>query len=276
MRCVQYTEHMLGNAIRERRRGLGLSMREAARRIGISTGYLVELEHGRNPTTGRAPMPSPTVLAGVGRALDIDLTTLLDLAGVTPRRSAHVLLVQVGTGRRSARAAARRAVTATVDTWIEIAGRGDPGRALRAAADVVADAPRADPGRRLGLVFESSPSALRTPEGRAAVLASERTWEDDVAAACRASAGIEPAANVCVYREADIRGGASDPLETAIALVRSHPHVVAQGPDRNLRSGPAAIEAILTSVRPPAVGADAWAALVAAAAVGLHRETAAA
>jgi transcriptional regulator with XRE-family HTH domain len=265
---------MFGDAIRARRQGLGLSMREAARRIGISTGYLVELEHGRNPTTGRAPMPSPTVLAGIGRALDVDLATLLDLAGVTPRRSAHVLLVQTGGGRRSARAAARHAVTAAVDTWIVIAGRGDPGRALRTAADAVSDA-RSDPERRLGLVFEASPAALQTAEGRAAVLASERTWEDDVAAACRRFAGIEPAANVCVYRESAI-GGASDPLETAIALVRSHPHVVVQDPDGTLRSGPAAIEAILTAARPPAVGAEAWAALVAAAAVGLHRETAAA
>ena len=267
---------MLGDTIRQRRQGLGLSMREAARRIGISTGYLVELEHGRNPTTGRAPMPSPTVLAGIGRALDVDLATLLELAGVAPRRSAHTLLIQAGGGRRSARAAARRAVTAAVDTWVEVAGRGDPAGALRAAADAVPDAPNAGPGRRLGLVFEASPSALRTPEGRAAVLASERTWEDDVAAACRAAAGVEPAATVCVYREADIRRGAADPLETAIALVRSHPHVVVQDPDGNLRSGPAAIEAILTAVRPAAVGAGAWAALVAAAAVGLHRETAAA
>ena len=202
---------MLGDAIRQRRQGLGLSMREAARRIGISTGYLVELEHGRNPTTGRAPMPSPTVLAGIGRALDVDLATLLDLAGVAPRRSTHMLLVQAGGGRRSARAAARRAATATVDTWIEIAGRGDPARALRAAAEAVPGASHADPDRRLGVVFAASPSALRTPEGRAAMLESERTWEADVATACRAAAGIEPAANVCVYREADIRGGAPDP-----------------------------------------------------------------
>lgn len=267
---------MLGDAIRQRRNGLGLSMREAARRMGISTGYLVELEHGRNPTTGRAPMPSPTVLAGIGRALDVDLATLLDLAGVAPRRSAHMLLVQAGGGRRSARAAARRATTATVDTWIEIAGRGDPARALRAAAEAVPDASHADPDRRLGVVFAASPSALRTPEGRAAMLESERTWEADVATACRAAAGIEPAANVCVYREADIRGGAPDPLGTAIALVRSHPHVVFQSQDGTLRSGPAAIEAILTAVRPPVVGVDTWAELVAAAAVGLHRETAAA
>ena len=105
---------MLGDAIRQRREALGLSMRAAAQRIGISTGYLVELEHGRNPTTGRPPVPSATVLAGIGRTLDIDTVTLLDLAGAMPRPSTHVLLVQTG-GRRSTRAAARRAVTVRVD-----------------------------------------------------------------------------------------------------------------------------------------------------------------
>jgi transcriptional regulator with XRE-family HTH domain len=267
---------MLGDAIRRQRQSAGLSMREASRRIGISPAYLVELEHGRNPTTGRAPMPSPTVLAGIGRALDIDLATLLDLAGVPARRSAHMLLVQAGGGRHSARAAARRAVTATVDTWIEIAGRGDPARALRAAADTVSGAPNAGRGRRLGLVFDASPNVLRGPEGRDAALASERTWEEDVAAVCRAAVGTEPAANVCVYREADIRGaGAAESLATAIELIRAHPHVVFQGRDGGLSAGPAAIEAILAALRPAAVGADAWAALVAAAAVGLHRQTAA-
>jgi transcriptional regulator with XRE-family HTH domain len=272
---VQYTEHMLGDTIRQRRQGLGLSIREAAPRIGISTGYLVELEHGRNPTTGRAPMPSPTVLAGIGRALDVDLATLLDLAGVTAHRSAHVLLVQTGGGRRSARAAARRAVAGAVDAWIEISGRGDPGLALRTAADAVSGAPSAGQDRRLGLVFEASATVLRLPESRAVVLASERTWEDDVDRVCRAAAGIEPAANVCVYREADIRAaGPEGSLATAIELVRAHPHVVVQDRDGSLRSGPAAIETILAAVRPPAVGVDTWAALATAAAVGLHRETA--
>jgi len=109
------------------------------------------------------------------------------------------------------------------------------------------------------------------------VLASERTWEDDVARVCRAAVDLEPAANVCVYREADIRAaGPKDSLATAIELVRAHPHVVVQDRDGSLRSGPAAIETILRAVRPPAVGADDWAALVTAAAVGLHRETASA
>jgi transcriptional regulator with XRE-family HTH domain len=269
---VQYTEHMLGEAIRHRRELLGLPIREAARRIGISTGYLVELEHGRNPTTGRAPIPSATVLAGIGRALEIDVVTLLDLAGAMPRRSAHVLLVQMGGGRRSARAAARRAVASTVDTWIEVAGRGDPARALGAIAGAVPVDP-AGPDRRLGLVFGPSSALLRTRRSRDAVLASERTWEDDVAAACRAAAGMEPAANVCVYREADLRAAARDPLATAIDLVRAHPRVAAQDREGRVTTGPAAIQAVLGVVRPAAVDPGTWASLATAAADGLHRET---
>ena len=261
--------------IRQRRQGLGLSMREASRRIGISTGYLVELEHGRNPTTGRAPMPSPTVLAGVGRALDIDLATLLHLAGVTPPRTAHVLFVQASGARRSARAAARRAVAGSVDAWMEVAGRGDPAGALRAVADLVAGQANGDPNRRLGLVFQASAGALRTRDIRQAVVVSERTWETDVATVCRAAAGTEPTANVCVYREADIRAaGPADSLATAIDLIRAHPHVVVQDRDGRLSAGPAAIEAILAAVRPEAVGTHTWAALAAAAAVGLYRDTA--
>jgi transcriptional regulator with XRE-family HTH domain len=269
---VQYTEHMLGEAIRHRRELLGLSIREAARRIGISTGYLVELEHGRNPTTGRAPIPSATVLAGIGRALEIDVVALLDLAGATPRRSAHVLLVQMGGGRRSARAAARRAVAGTVDTWLEVARRGDPARALGAIVGAVPVDP-AGPDRRLGLVFGPSPALLGTTRSRDAVLASERTWEDDVAAACRAAAGTEPDANVCVYREADLRAAAGDPLLTAIELVRAHPRVAAQDREGRVTTGPAAIQAVLGAVRPAAVDPGTWASLATAAAAGLHRAT---
>ena len=264
---------MLGDAIRHRRELLGLSMREAASRIGISTGYLLELEHGRNPTTGRAPVPSATVLAGISRGLDVDVVALLDLAGAMPPRSAHVLLVQMGSGRWSARSAARQAVPRTVDTWIEASGRGDPAGALRAVTDALETAPDG-PDRSLGLVFGGS-ALLRTTASRDAILASERTWEADVAAVCRAAGGAAPAANVCVYREADLRAdGAGDPLATAIELVRAHPHVAVQDRQGRVTTGPAAIEAVLTAVRPAAVGPDTWTSLAAAAAVGLHRATA--
>jgi transcriptional regulator with XRE-family HTH domain len=260
---------MLGDLIRRERERRGLSIRGAARLIGISAGYLVEIEHGRNPSTGRAPVPSPTVLRGMERALEIDIATLLDLAGAASSPSSHALLVQAGAQRRSRTTAARAAGT-SVDAWIEVAGPHTPAEAIRLAA---LRAGAAGEGR-FGVIFDGRGAGLRT--GPEAILAAERAWEEDVATACRAAAGVEPAANVCVYRDADLREAAgADPIEIAIGLVRAHPHVAAQDPRGRLTTGPAAIEAILAAVRPPGIADGAWATLSAAAARGLHRESAA-
>src|SRR6266508_1229502 len=110
----------LGGILRRRREQLGLSMREAARRIGISPSYLVALEQGRNPSTGRAPVPSPPILAAIGRVLEIELATLLDAAGAATSPSAHLLLYQTGSGQQSPLEAARSLFAGQVDAWIEI------------------------------------------------------------------------------------------------------------------------------------------------------------
>ena len=245
-------------------------MREAARQIGISPAYLVEIEHGRNPSTGRAPVPSPTVLRGIERALGIDMATLLDLTGAAPARSAHALLFQAGRPRRPTRAAAGHAARAAVDTWLEIGGQPTPGAALRAVTGRLRA--EAAPKRRVGLIFTQSGAGLRA--AAPAIVASERTWEEDVAATCRTAAGIEPAANVCVYREADLRD-APEPVQVALDLIRAHPRVAAQDPRGRVTTGPAAIAAILAAVRPAGIDGETWASLSAAAALGLHRETAA-
>src|SRR5919197_6535256 len=86
----------LGGILRRPREQLGLSTREAARRIGISPSYLVALEQGRNPSTGRPPVPSPPILAAIGRVLEIELATLLDASGVPTSTSSHLLLYQTG------------------------------------------------------------------------------------------------------------------------------------------------------------------------------------
>jgi transcriptional regulator with XRE-family HTH domain len=252
---------MLGDLIRGERERLGLSMREAARRIGISPAYLVELEHGLNPTTGRPPTPSPAVLAGIERALGIDIGTLLRLTGGALPASAHMLLVQAGR-RRSARAAAARAFGGDVDAWI------DAGPLSTLACLPV------QPGRRMGLVFGSRSATLDIASDPAAVLAAERSWEDDVAAACRAAGESPPAANVCVYRAGDLRAAPGDPVAVAIDLIRAHPHIAAQDAGGRVTTGPPAIEAILAAVRPDGLSDAAWAALSAAAALGLHREAA--
>jgi transcriptional regulator with XRE-family HTH domain len=290
----------LGGILGRRREQLGLSMREAARRIGISPSYLVALEQGRNPSTGRAPVPSPPILAAIGRVLDIDLATLLDLSGTSTPRSTHLLLYQARAGHESPLGSARRLFAGQVDYWIEIAdprSSGDTAQpddvlvrglrersesrvletrgALGVLSDVLAEIPRSSSRPRLGVVFGASSALLRSLENPLALLESETTWEHDVGAEFRAALGVEPAANVCVYREADIEelAGRFDPLAIALRLIQTHPHVAVQ--DRSVVTvGPAAIETILAAARPAGVSSETWESLTRAAAAGFAREAA--
>jgi transcriptional regulator with XRE-family HTH domain len=267
----------LGILLRSRREQLGLSIRAAAGRIGISPSYLTALEHGRNPSTGRPPVPSPPVVAALGRELGVETAALLDLVGAPVAASTHLLVYQAGEAGRSA-TAARRFFADRVDTWLEMADprlAGPPDAARQALAERLA-ASRAPGTGRLGLIFAASSAALRAADDPRAALAREDTWEHDVAATCRAVLGAAPAANVCVYREADLQELAArlDPLTAALALVRTHPHVVAEDRRGGVTSGPAAIEAILTAARPAGTSFATWGALAGAAAIGLAREAA--
>lgn len=259
---------MLADLLRSRRRAGGLTLREAARLIGISPGYLSSLEHGRNPTTGRPPTPSPPVLAAIGRTLGIDLGTLLDLAGAAPPPSTHVLLVRLGGDGPSALEGARLAVSADVDQWLEISL---PPAATAGALPSALTHHQVGAGG-LGLVFGAAARPLAHVADPDDLLAAEETWEHDVARACRDTLGRAPAANVCVYRAEDIRGvRAGDPLAVALALVRTHPRVAAQHDDGDVTTGPAAIEALFRELRPDAIAPATWAQLAGAAARGLGR-----
>ena len=296
----------LGGILRRRREQLGLSMREAARRIGISPSYLVALEQGRNPSTGRAPVPSPPILAAIGRAFDIELATLLDASGAPTSASAHLLLYQTGAEHQSPLEAVRRLFAGQVDVWIEIVDprRSDDAesppddvlvrkrrplistrsgsrvfetpRALRALSDVLAEAPRSTPRPRLGIVFGANSAVLRSIENPPVLLESETTWEHDVGAEFRAALGVEPAANVCVYRETDIQELAArlDPLATVLSLIQTHPHIAVQDGSGAVMTGPAAIETILGAALPAGVSSETWESLARAAAVGLARDAA--
>jgi transcriptional regulator with XRE-family HTH domain len=295
-----------GGILRRRRERLGLSMRETARRIGISPSYLVALEQGRNPSTGRAPVASPPILAAIGRVLEIELATLLDASGAPTSPSAHLLLYLTGAGSPSPLEAARRLFAGQVDAWIEIvdprrsddtgsppvdillrkrgplssAPSGSPvfetPRVLAALSDVLADAPRSRPPPRLGIIFGGNSAVLRSIENPQALLESETTWEHDVAAEFQAALGVDPAANVCVYREADIQelAGRLDPLATLLNLIQAHPQVAVQDTNGAVTTGPAAIETILSAARPAGVSSETWESLAHAAAVGIARAAA--
>jgi transcriptional regulator with XRE-family HTH domain len=291
--------------MRRHREQLGLSTREAARRIGISPSYLVALEKGRNPSTGRAPVPSAPILAAIGRVLDIELATLLDASGAPTRPSAHLLLYQAGVGHRSPLEAARRLFAAHVDAWIEIvdprrseqaesppddvllryrwplsptqSGESvfEKARTLGVLSSVLAEARRSTPAPRLGIIFGASSALLRSIENPPALLESEATWEHDVEVEFRRALGVAPSANVCVYREADVQELASrlDPLATVLTLVQTHRHVAVQA-GTGITAGPAAIETILAGARPAGVSSETWESLTRAAAAGLVRGSA--
>jgi transcriptional regulator with XRE-family HTH domain len=289
----------LGASLRRRRLELGLSVRTAAQRIGISPSYLLALEQGRNPSTNRPPVPSGRILAAIGRAYEIELASLLD-ESAEEFASGHVVLYQAGSGYRSPLEAARSLFAGRVDAWIEIIDprraddaeppedvllrvRGpltspesvphvfEPTRVLRALADELERVPPST--LRLGVIFGANSAALRSVENPPSLLDSERTWEQDVSAVFRAAVGVEPAANICVYREADLQELAPrlDPLATVLTLVRSHPQVAMQD-GKDLVTGVVAIDSILEAARPAGVSSDTWESLARAAAVGLARE----
>jgi transcriptional regulator with XRE-family HTH domain len=296
----------LGGILRRRREQLGLTMRETAGRIGISPSYLVALEQGRNPSTGRAPVASPPILAAIGRVLEIELATLLDASGVPTSPSAHVLLYLTGAGNPSPLEAARGLFAGQVDAWIEIvdprrsddtgsppldvlvrkrgalspAKSGSPffetPRVLAALADVLADAPHPGPAPRLGIIFGAHSAVLRSIENPGVLLESETSWEHDVAAVFEATLGVKPAANICVYREADIQelAGRLDPLAILLDLIQAHPHVAVSETSGTVTTGPAAIETILSAARPAGVSSETWESLTRAAAAGIARAAA--
>lgn len=294
----------LAGIVRRRREEIGMSMRESAGLIGISPSYLLAIEHGRNPSTGRAPVPSARILSRIAHVFGLDPAMLLVAAGAPASSSTHLLLYQTGGGYESPADAARSLFAGQVDVWVELtdprasgkdASRQDDvllrkrqalttaesepsvfeaDRVLEALAEDVADIQVASP-RRLGVIFGASSAVLRSVGNPQALLDSETTWEHDVENVFRAALGDEPAACICVYRETDIQELALrlDPLAAALSLIRSHPLVAVQNRNGTLATGPAAIETILADTRPAGVGSDTWIALTRAAATGLARQS---
>lgn len=66
-----------GTALRLLRLDTGLTLRDMARRIGVSSAYLSRVEHGRDPA------PTPDRLIAIARALDLPPLLLIELADQT-------------------------------------------------------------------------------------------------------------------------------------------------------------------------------------------------
>lgn len=66
-----------GKLIREKRKELGLSLRELARRTGVSHPYLSQLENERNKN------PSLEIVIKLSNELELSLSKLLELAGIS-------------------------------------------------------------------------------------------------------------------------------------------------------------------------------------------------
>ena len=67
-------ERSLGDRVRDARVSKGLALRELARRIGIAPSYLSDIEYDRRT-------PSEEVLGTICGELDLDVDTMLALAG---------------------------------------------------------------------------------------------------------------------------------------------------------------------------------------------------
>jgi transcriptional regulator with XRE-family HTH domain len=264
-------ESSVGDTLRTRRLSLGLSLRHVARAADISPSYLVALEQGRNPTTGKPSSPSPPILAALGRVLGIGRSELFELAA-PPLRSAHVLLYQTESAHASPSAAARRLFGEAVDAWVEVPRASAPDRGLAEFETLLTDRRPPSGTSRLGLIF----GAAAPPRGRdlPALIAAETTWEADVAAVCRRALGVEPVANVCVYREDDVRRptGGADPLASALELIRTHPLVAVPDTRAGVATGTPAIERMLAGLAPAGTDAGAWGDLAHAAAMGFAGE----
>jgi PTS system nitrogen regulatory IIA component len=76
----------LGKTIRERRDALHLSLRDLARRVGVSAAYLCRIEKHEHE-----PPPSEETLFALAHALDIDATLLFHLARRLPPDVSAVL-----------------------------------------------------------------------------------------------------------------------------------------------------------------------------------------
>lgn len=82
----------LQNIIIKKRKELKLSLREAAKLIGISHSYLSTLEKGIDPRTGSPINPTPETLKLISKAYNISYETLMQAAGYIENDSSKIII----------------------------------------------------------------------------------------------------------------------------------------------------------------------------------------
>jgi transcriptional regulator with XRE-family HTH domain len=82
----------LGDILRHRRRLLGLTLREAAEKAGVSNPYLSQIE------THKILSPSPSVLKKLSDLYSIPYNGLLELAGHPPANNSRSVVFRTSAG----------------------------------------------------------------------------------------------------------------------------------------------------------------------------------
>jgi len=82
----------LGDVLRQRRKTLGLTLREAAQKAGVSNPYLSQIE------THKILSPSPSVLKKLSDLYSIPYNRLLELAGHPPASNSRPIVFRTSTG----------------------------------------------------------------------------------------------------------------------------------------------------------------------------------
>lgn len=290
----------LGREIRDRRNELRLSIRALAQRAGLSPAYISAIETGRNPSTGRPPVPSVHVVAKLAVALQLDVQRLIHAVGGEPSSPVeHVLLYCVDAPRESLLPAIDRLYGETVDHWLYIAdprhggtelggqrsticrwslgaypystSQLDPGDLVGALEGEVSGLAEAHAGRRVGLVIADCSAVMRYVQNAAVEVELEHTWHEHVGRIWRRHLHGPPAIDICAYRHDDIDalGVTIDQLATALELVTSHEQVIVLTGDDDVTAGAPAIRRILQQVRPPGISTTAWHELTDAASEAL-------
>jgi transcriptional regulator with XRE-family HTH domain len=286
----------LGRRIRDQRKKLGLSTRAVASQAGISPAYVTSIELGRNPSTGRPPVPSIQVIRGLATALELDVVQLLEEFN-TPSapEDQHVLLYCLDRPSDGVLATVDRLFGSDVDHWLYIADPRDPqindldGRAtvvrwqlgsfpyvthhldpnalVAALNDAVRSLAVTHAGRRVGLAIADCSAVMRWVQNAATEIAFERTWHRHVQDAWATHLGTPAQSDVCIYNDDDMEalGLTIDQVATALTLVREHHRVFVLDRGEAISSSPA-ISRILQRAQPTSVSTTAWATLTAAAA----------